>query len=208
MTENSLTQQVFRTIFLERKWKSKQSISGSGSSLKATEILREKLPKILSELEVKTFVDAPCGDCNWIRALDYVFDEYIGIDIVPELIERLSAEIATPNWRFQVGDVVVDDLPRADAFLCRDCLVHLPLEFGLRAVANWKRAGFRYVISTTFPGAENLEARLGKWRKLNLQATPFNFPEPVVLIRERAPDPADPNNAKSLGVWRTQDLPG
>jgi hypothetical protein len=207
MTDSALTQQIFRTIFLERRWKSKESISGTGSALKATELVRENLSRLLADLGIKTLVDAPCGDCNWIRRMTYQFDQYIGIDIVPDLIERLRTEITTPNWRFQVGDIVTDILPRADALLCRDCLVHLPLEFSLHAVANWKLAGFKYVIATTFPGAENRETPLGKWRRLDMQAAPFNLPSPAAIIRERAHDPADPNNAKSLALWRTEDLP-
>jgi hypothetical protein len=207
MTDGTLTQQIFRTMFLERRWKSKESVSGSGSALKATELIRENLAKLFTEFDIKTLVDAPCGDCNWIRRMAYEFDGYIGIDIVPELMVRLRTDVVTSNWRFQVGDIVTDVLPRADALLCRDCLVHLPLEFSLRAIANWKAAGFKYVIATTFPGVENRETPLGQWRRLDMQTVPFNFPSPEAVIRERAPNPADPNNAKSLALWRTEDLP-
>jgi hypothetical protein len=198
---------VFSEIFRENKWKSKVSASGTGSSLQATKILRERLPAILGELGIRTIVDAPCGDFNWMKALNYEFAEYYGIDIVPNLIEKLAKEDFRDHYNFTVGNVVSDLLPHADAIFCRDCLVHLPFEMGLKAISNWKRSNFGYALVTTFPGRPNRDGRLGGWRVLDMQGEPFNWPQPLHLIREREPNPDDRNNEKSIGVWRFDDLP-
>lgn len=207
MTQEHVTQEVFRTIFKENRWKSPESVSGQGSTLKATKLLRERLPPVLRNLGISTLVDAPCGDTNWIRHMDYVFSEYVGVDVVPELIQQLQERPAPESWRFVNRDIVTDVLQSADAVLCRDCLGHLPFEHALKVVANWKAAKFHYVITTTFPGAQNRDGSLGRWRRLDLQAAPFCFPDPIALVRERDERPGDPNNFKSLGVWRTVDLP-
>jgi hypothetical protein len=34
----------------------------------------------------KTLLDAGCGDFNWMRHVNLKLDQYIGIDVVPELI--------------------------------------------------------------------------------------------------------------------------
>lgn len=196
--------ETFRTIFHTNRWRNQQTVSGPGSTLNATRLVRAVLPGVLADLGVKTIVDAPCGDDHWMPHLEYPFDDYLGVDIVPEIIERLQSEAASTTRRYMVGDITTDVLPTADALLCRDCLVHLPFELGLRAVSNWKKAGFKYVIVTTYPDLAHEDIRIGRWRPLNMQAPPFGFPAPLTVIRERPPQRDD---GKSLGVWRTADLP-
>jgi len=41
----------------------------------------------LQSLQIKTLLDAPCGDGNWINKVDLSGITYIGADIVPEIIE-------------------------------------------------------------------------------------------------------------------------
>jgi SAM-dependent methyltransferase len=200
------TQETFRRIYRERGWGDGESVSGPGSGQKKVRQILRALPEILSRLAVRTLVDAPCGDGNWIRHLDYDFDEYVGADIVPELIDQLQND-ASPGRRYIVADICTDVLPNADATLCRDCLVHLPFALGLSAIRNWKAAGFTYVIATTFPGFVNEDCPTGGWRPLNMSAAPFNFPEPLALIRERPAEKTSRYSARSLGVWRTDALP-
>src|SRR3712207_7875432 len=49
---------------------SHESYSGRGSELGATESLRSYLPQLFERLNIKTFLDAPCGDWNWMRQVD------------------------------------------------------------------------------------------------------------------------------------------
>jgi hypothetical protein len=50
-----------------------------------------------------------------------------------------------------VLDLVRDPLPRADAVLCRDCLIHLSLEEGRRAPENIRRSGAAYLLGNHVP---------------------------------------------------------
>lgn len=199
---------VFTEIANNSSWGSKESISGPGSALSSTAKLRAELPVILSQLRIKKLIDAPCGDRNWIKHLEYEFDLYIGVDIVETLVERARAEDTRPGYFFQAGNIATDILPKADAIFCRDCLVHLPFRMIWDSILRFKIAGFDYLITTTFPGhKENWDGRAGGWRPLNLQAAPFCFPKPLHLLGERHPNPADPFNDKSLAVWALSDLP-
>jgi hypothetical protein len=192
---------VFAEIAKNNMWGSQESVSGPGSTLASTESLRRGLEEYLPQLGIRTIVDAPCGDLNWIRHLRYSFDSFVGIDIVPHLIEKLKAQ-DVPRYHFQIGNIVTDILPRADALLCRDCLVHLPFEAIHRALRLWRLAGFRYIMSTTFTRHENnQDCRYGDWRRLNLQAAPFNLPEPMIVIPDNDHLPA-PDDCKSLGIWK------
>jgi SAM-dependent methyltransferase len=192
---------IFTEIASANSWGSSESVSGPGSTLDATTSLRNGLEEYLPRLGIRSIVDAPCGDLNWIRHLNYRFDRYIGIDIVPSVIESLRKTTAPGGYHFQVGNIVTDILPAADALLCRDCLVHLPFETTHSALRLWRLAGFRYIMATTFTRHEaNKDIRPGDWRPLNLQAAPFNLPAPAVLIPDND-GLGPPFDDKALGIW-------
>lgn len=194
--------EVFKDIADKNWWKNQESISGPGSTLNSTKYLREKLVEVFTQLEVKSIVDAPCGDMNWMRHLGYPFEKYIGIDIVPEIVEKLRKEAWPHFYTFQTGNIVSDILPQADVLFCRDCLVHLPFMEGQNAMRLWKLAGFKYIITTTFPRWEtNKDCGIGGWRALNLQKAPYFLPEPFMLIDEKS-GVAPPYDDKSLGIWK------
>jgi hypothetical protein len=193
--------EVFRKAFAENRWGSRESISGPGSTLKATELIRSEMPRILDLFYIKSLVDAPCGDYNWIQRLDYSFEKYIGIDVVPELIDSLRQHQSNGR-RFQYGNIITDILPVADAVLCRDCLVHFSFNDAMSALANFRLAGFRYALLTTFPGRENADIKTGNWRPIDMSGAPFLLGEPLTLMRERPHNPEDKYNDKHLGLWR------
>ena len=70
---------VFDTIARQNTWGSTESISGPGSTLGATATLRKGLAEAFRVLEVRSLVDAPCGDLNWMRHVQFPFEKYIEI---------------------------------------------------------------------------------------------------------------------------------
>ena len=106
------TIKVFRSIYKKNGWGSAESISGPGSTLAYTAHIRQQLPAILQSLQIKTLLDAPCGDCNWINKVDLIGINYIGADIVPEIIE--ANKINYPDKNFINANIITDDLPAAD----------------------------------------------------------------------------------------------
>src|SRR5215212_6161396 len=85
--------QRFRRIHDTNLWGAPASISGLGSELDATAVLRAELPRLFQKLGVTSLLDAPCGDAGWIGHADLGV-RYAGIDIVPALIENLQARAA------------------------------------------------------------------------------------------------------------------
>lgn len=195
------TKAVFSDIYEQGKWKG-TSKSGPGSSLDVTAPLREALPGLFSDLDIRTLIDAPCGTAEWITEVTGGLDVYLGFDIVEQLIRTANDQNDRRNHFFMVADLIETVLPKADAILCRDCLVHMPLDAATNAISNFMKSGSRYLLATTFPTvAENIPARMGTWRPLNLQIAPFNFPQPVRLLRDRLIKPGDKYADKSIGVW-------
>jgi len=198
---------IFSTMYQNNGFLGSESLSGPGSSLSRTAQLRGQLPKILESFGIRRMVDAPCGDMHWMRHLDYEFDLFIGVDIVPGVIARLREEFASDTFQFQVGDVCKDILPSADAIFCRDCLVHLPFDNIRNAVRMFKRSGATFLITTTYPERQNHDIAVGGWRPLNVEAAPLSWPAPIRLIREDATDDSNPwDHHKSLGIWALTTL--
>jgi hypothetical protein len=199
---------VFRAMGDMHRHHCNESISGPGSSLAETRQIRAGLPPLLAELGVRSLLDAPCGDFNWMKevALDSV--EYLGIDVQHDLVEENRRRYAGPRRRFQRLDLLSDDLPTADCILCRDCLVHLTLdEIGL-VLQNFKRSGARYLLTTTFTDHPcNEETSRGQWRTVNLETAPFGFSPALRLLNEGSSESGGAYADKCLGLWRLEDLP-
>jgi hypothetical protein len=197
--------EVFGLIYAENLWGVEESRSGAGSTLSQTEAMRNTLPALLSQLEVKTLLDLPCGDFHWMSRIKLAGIDYIGADIVPALVASNASQYSGPGRAFIELDLVTSKLPMVDAVLCRDCLVHLPNEMVATALRNICSSGSTWLISTTFPShLENPDITLGLWRPINLERPPFSLPPPQTLLHEGNPDPRYAD--KCLGVWRLSDL--
>jgi hypothetical protein len=195
------TAQVFTTIFQQNLWQDAESVSGPGSSLVKTEVIRHRLPGLLASLEISSLLDAPCGDYNWMRLTRLEPGSYIGVDIVPGLIERNNRLYAGKGRKFQVADITGDKLPRCQAVLCRDCFIHLTSTQILNTLKNFQRSGARYLLATNHPAEEVYrEIETGEWRSVNLNLPPFNLPPPLLRMVE------NPLTGKSLDVWELQKL--
>ena len=80
------TSDVFQKIYREQGWLSSESVSGWGSELRNTEQIIRELPGFLRRFGITSMLDVPCGDFNWMRFVDLDGIDYIGADIVPDLI--------------------------------------------------------------------------------------------------------------------------
>lgn len=199
----------FERIERTNLWGAATSVSGVGSEDPATAAIRDALPSLLRRLGARALLDAPCGDAGWIGRIDLDLD-YIGIDIVPSLIETNNTRAARGELagRFLVADITRDALPRTDLILCRDCLVHLSFQNIARAIARFRQSGAQFLLLTTFPEFEdNCDCEDGDWRALNMTKAPFDWPVPRELIDERCEEGDGGWRDKSLGLWRLDELP-
>ena len=200
--------QRFQRIHDTNLWGAPESASGLGSELDATAMLRTELPRLLQKLGAASLLDAPCGDAGWINRAGLGV-RYVGIDIVPALVEGLQARAAAGKIRgeYRLADITRDELPGCDAILCRDCLVHLSFANIDRALANFRRSGAAWLIATTFPDwRTNAECEDGDWRALNFERAPFGWGPPVELLNENCQEAGGGWRDKSLGVWRLAEI--
>ncbi len=196
----------FRQIHL---WGAASSVSGLGSESGATAQLRQELPGFLRRLGIASILDAPCGDGDWISDLTPAL-AYTGVDIVPDLVISLRerAERERTDRVYMLADITRDPLPRADAVLCRDCLVHLSFSNIRSTVSNFRCSGSQWLVTTTFPDlSANFDCEDGDWRALNFELSPFCWGSPVSLLVEGCTEGHGGWADKSLAAWRIADLP-
>lgn len=198
------TKSIFSQIYSQHYWNSSESLSGPGSDWTEAEILAKKLPEIIEQLQIKSMLDIPCGDFNWMSRVNLKC-AYIGADIVPKLI--LSNRSRFRGVDFRELNLITDPLPPVDLIFCRDCLVHLSFADISKMIANLKIGNCKYFAATTFTRRKkNVDIHTGDWRPLNLQIAPFNFPSPVLLIDEQCTAGDNRYRDKSMGVWRMEDI--
>jgi len=203
-----VVQKRFTAIYRHNVFGSEESRSGMGSSLVQTETIRRELPGLLQSLEVRTMLDAPCGDFNWMQHTSLPVSLYIGADVVDELIAEDIRRYSNAARKFVRMDVIRDRLPASDLVFCRDCLVHLNFDQARGVLRNFQASGAKYLLTTTFPGTQT-NVDLGPkdiWRTLNLERPPFNLPPPVRLINENCTEDDGAYADKSLGLWLLRDL--
>jgi hypothetical protein len=200
-------QDKFSFIYKTNFWAGNASVSGNGSDKTQTEEIRRELVNIINEFNIKTILDAPCGDFNWMNTIDLNLDKYIGADIVPDIISRNKELYGNGFRRFKVLDITSSALPDVDLLFCRDCLVHLSFSDIKKTFLNIKKSSIKYILTTTFPGCEeNEDITTGDWRIINLEKHPFNLPKPIKLINERCTEGNGTYSDKSLGLWNTDCL--
>lgn len=184
-----------------------ESISGEGSGDKQTNTLRNQLPKLLKKYNIKSMVDAPCGDNYWINKLNITNICYTGIDIVEVLIKKNISNYSNSKKFFICKDLVEYVVPKADLILCRDLLVHLTYKDSLAVLRNFKKSNSKYLLTTTFDQTNKNDDLLDKiWRPLNLELSPFLFPKPIYVINEKCSEENYKYKDKKLALWDLRSL--
>ena len=200
------TEAIFKDIYEKNIWDNSETVSGDSSTLQQTVALRQALPNLIKKYKVKSMLDIPCGDFNWMQSVDLKLD-YIGADIVDTLIERNSNKFPDAGKFIQL-DICNDSLPQADLIFCRDCLNHLSNKKIFATIENIKKSNAKYILVTTFPDRlTNKNTLTGAWRALNFEAPPFAFPPPLEVINENFRLRGGRFQDKSMGLWKIRDLP-
>jgi SAM-dependent methyltransferase len=196
---------VFDYVYENGVWlggREEGALSGPGSEFSTTKRVRDGLPKLLSNIDGRSLLDVGCGDFNWMQHVDLVGVDYLGVDIVQAVIADNNKRFGSENRRFRHLDAISEDLPIADAVLCREILFHLSFADGRQLLRNVKRSGASHLIATSDTANRfNSNIKTGDFRALNLQRGPYRFPAPLTWI---ADDDVMPG--RILGVWDVTNI--
>ena len=149
--KNLTREKTFEQIHSLNKWGSKESVSGSGSEKKTTKEVLNIINQVLEDYNIHSILDIPCGDFNWIGDSNVTEIEYVGADIVPEIIKSNNDKFSeVAKLTFIHSDVVTSKLPKVDLVFTRDCLVHLSNVEVHLALGNIAKSNSTYLLTTSF----------------------------------------------------------
>lgn len=201
-------QERFETIYNENFWESNESSSGIGSEIKNTKEVLKAIKLIIKQFKIKSIIDIPCGDFNWMSLLDMVNIDYKGFDIVSSVIKENNKKYKKPNVNFYYSDIINSELAKGDLMFVRDCLVHFSFEDIKKSIFRIRHSKSTYLLSTSFVNLEqNADIYTGDWRPINLEKEPFNFPKPIITINEECDEMDGIYSDKCICLWEIEQLP-
>jgi hypothetical protein len=187
-------EEAFSTIYQSQAWGSRQDrpfCSGDGSMREdAVGPYCEMVQTFIRDNNITSVVDLGCGDFGVGSRLVGPGISYIGIDVVPELVDYNQKHFGAPGVEFRCLNMIEDDLPSGELYLLRQVLQHLSNRQIKKTLKSLSR--YQYTIATehVFAGKgvrRNLDKphgpgiRLPKRSGVFLESPPFNCPAKVVL---------------------------
>ena len=156
--------------------------SGVGSAPDKTVEYRAFLQQFMARNRVRSVVDFGCGDWQFSQLVDWGGVRYLGVDVVPAIIEKNQRDFGNDTIAFETFESLAK-LPRADLLLCKDVLQHLPNRIVKEYLAAF-RTKYKFLLVTNDEEPAhilNTDTEIGGWRTLRLEHEPFRQPGAVVL---------------------------
>jgi hypothetical protein len=168
--------------------------NGGGSTLPNTRAIRKWLREVIETHDIDNILDAPCGDHRWMADVQFS-GYYVGVDCWEDNIERARGR--RPSGDFYVADIMVESVFGFGLIICRDFLVHLSLDNGVKVLDQFRKSSSKLLAITHFPDVTNADiAGDWGWRPLNMEAPPFNLTNLLDMCHE------DEGQGKTLSLFR------
>ncbi len=193
----------FEEIYAGGEWGS-SSRSGPGSVPSRLGAYLDLLQAVLEHTGACTVVDLGCGDWSFSRYVDWGTARYVGLDVVPSLIEKLNATYGSDSIRFELVDEELSTVEEADLLIAKDVLQHWSNEAVHRFLRRLHR--FRHALLVNDVAYErrrwsaflryrpaavpNSDTVTGGYRPLDLTKPPFGL-EAERLLRFQVHDGFD-----------------
>lgn len=196
LNKNLLKKRVFTSIYKSNHWvqgentlsKNSISVSGHGSNINTDQFynLSKNFTKIIESYGIKSILDIPCGDFLWMHEIIRNKNiEYLGIDIVDDLIKKNKNNYLNKNFSFENHDVVnyiVDK--KFDLIVIRDFFIHINNQDILKVINNLKQMDFKYLVVNSYNNIKNQDVIIGQHRKVNLLIEPFFLKKPSWFFKD------------------------
>lgn len=199
------TRDIFAQIYHSGRWGGEgefDSGTGTGTGTADENVADPYIEAVRNEVESlqlsgARFVDLGCGDFRIGRRIAPLSGAYVGVDIVPTLIEHLEQNFGRDCISFRCIDIIQDRLPDGDVCFVRQVLQHFSNDQILKILP--KLAAYKYVFVTEHipnrskPYTPNLDKPHGPDVRLYWKSGVF-------LARRHSPS-RSPGCAKSSVCW-------
>ena len=193
--KSALRKTVFTSIFKSKHWAHGDmpdeyiSVSGHGSNINTEQSsnLISSLVEFIKKNKINSILDMPCGDFLWMNKLlkQTEIRNYLGLDIVEEIIDQNIKLYENENIRFRSCDIVdYETSEEFDLVLMRDFFIHTNNEDIRRILMNIKKMNIKYFAFENYSISKNVDVIPGKHRKINLKLDPFNLMEPFYSFKD------------------------
>lgn len=145
--------------------------------------LAQNLPELFRSLGIQSLIDVGCGDFGWMSTVDLTDIEYLGVDIVSDLVDSLQQNYTRSNIKFQKMNVLEEPPESADLWFCRDLLNLLDFQQTAQFFSKYLESRSLYLALTSVESNHpNSDGSPGIQRMLDLFQEPFNLPEPKKVL--------------------------
>src|SRR5262249_47386474 len=117
--------EVFSEVYANKSWGPDEFDSGPGSHGEPARVYVECVINFMKTHKIKRVLDLGCGNFEVGKRIAPECKRYVGVDVVPALIERNRTMFAANNIEFNCLDIIRDPLPNADLCLARQVIQHL-----------------------------------------------------------------------------------
>ena len=187
--------EAFTQIYRNKLWgriEGNKFFSGRGSLEKFAMPYVEWLTSFIAEHNIRTVVDLGCGDFRiGQRICSAISVNYIGLDIVPELIAYNHSQFGSESVSFKCANIIEDELPDGELCLIRQVLQHLSNKQISAVLTNCTKFPYSVITEDVHSGRRmrpNLDMmhgpdnRVFKHSGVFLDRAPFNLQTQNVLV--------------------------
>ncbi len=148
--------EAFDEVYRKKMWKQGDSLSGLGSEGELAGQYLRFLETYIDTHNIKSIVDAGCGDFTIGARICAQVQSYVGLDVSGLIIERNKRAFGNlNNVSFAQCDLTDTIFPQADLICIRQVLQHLSnaqialILSNLQSSAGWKRVLITEEVSNT-----------------------------------------------------------
>lgn len=175
-------QEVFSETYEKALWgMNQQNVgwSGGGSSFNNTILYRNFIEKIIRENNIQSVVDIGCGDWEFSKFMDWGDAEYLGVDVVDQVIDKNIMTFSSERIHFQSVNFLNIDIPAADLLLCKHVCQHISNHDVMDIVSQihkFKHCVFVNPVDPETKTCPNVDTEVSpSGRLIDLTKPPFNL---------------------------------
>jgi SAM-dependent methyltransferase len=171
---------IFEHIYRNDLW---HGGSGPGSLPSVNRPYVRFLQSFLRHNKIGSVVDLGCGDWQFSRRIDWGNARYLGLDVVPHVLDSNRRRFGRPGVEFSASPEDVDDIPGGDLLLIKDVFQHIS-NAKVQAYAKvFPRFSYALVTNCIQKSRHlmNTDIADGGFRPVDLRLPPFALPMASVL---------------------------
>jgi hypothetical protein len=168
---------VFEKIYHENIW---GDGSGGGSLPEVVVPYKTYLENFLKIKNISSVVDLGCGDWQFSKYINWDGIDYLGVDVVENVILENKQKYLKQNISFaniNVLDQGFETIPDSDLLIAKDVLQHLANSNIKKMIDGMTSGKFKYALITNDYSSINIDIQNGDTRPLDLRLPPFNMLE-------------------------------